>query len=223
MNLPMPEFLSKPCTVFQGTSRIASGPLVDVALAVKAAMEASPAASFLTFDDATGAVVDLDLRGVTADIVARLAERAKAAERPSRTPRRTAANEAEPGRGRGRPRLGVVAREVTLLPRHWEWLAQQPGGASQALRRLVDEARRGDGGRSQRRAAQAAAYAFMSAMAGDLAGFEEATRALFAGDRDRFTQHTLTWPPDIRSHAETLMRNGTAEPWQGDPTDASRS
>jgi hypothetical protein len=142
----MLHFLSKPCTAFQGTSRIAAGPLIDVALAVKAALDANPTSSVLTFDDATGAVVDLDLRGETAEIVARLAQRAKAKDRVGRTPRRTEANDGPPDRGRGRPKLGVVAREVTLLPRHWDWLALQPGGASQALRRLVDDARRGDGG-----------------------------------------------------------------------------
>ncbi|MGJ0453184.1 MAG: DUF2239 family protein [Methylocystis sp.] len=216
----MPEFLSKPCTAFQGTRRIAAGPLIDVARAVKAAMEANPNCSFLTFDDATGAVVDLDLRGETAEIVARLAQRANMGDRVRRTPRRPDVSDATPERGRGRPKLGVVGREVTLLPRHWDWLATQPGGASQALRRLVDEARRMDGGRSQVRAAQAATYAFISAMAGDLAGFEEATRALFAGDRKRFAEHSRAWPPDIRAYAETLMTTGLATPQQGERTDA---
>jgi uncharacterized protein len=135
----MPDFLSKPCTAFQGTSRVVQGQLIDVALSIKAAMDANPPASFLTFDDATGTVVDLDLRGTTAEVVARLAQRAKAADRPSRPPAQTEANDEKPGRGPGRPKLGVVAREVTLLPRHWDWLALQPGGASQALRRLVDQ------------------------------------------------------------------------------------
>jgi uncharacterized protein len=211
----MPDFLSKPSTAFQGTRRIASGPLVDVALAVKAAMDASPASSVLTFDDATGAVVDLDLRGSAAEIVARLTQRATAMDRPSPAPHLADTNDVSlPRGGRGRPKLGVVAREVTLLPRHWEWLALQPGGASQALRRLVDEARRSDGGRTRAHAARTAAYTFMSAMAGDLAGFEEAARALFANDRDRFAQHALNWPPDIRSYAQTLMTNGTGEPHQ---------
>jgi hypothetical protein len=218
----MPDFLSKPCTAFKGPRRLASGRLIDVALAVKAAVEANPAATLLIFDDATGAVVDLDLRGSAAEIVARLGERAVAADGPGRTSRRAGVNDDKPARPRGRPKLGVVAREVTLLPRHWDWLGQQPGGASQALRRLVDEARRGDGGRTQARAAQAAAYAFMTAMAGDLAGFEEATRALFAGDHDRFTAQTVAWPLDIRSYAEALM-NGTGGQQQGDPTDANLS
>ena len=87
--------------------------------------------------------------------------------------------------GAGRPKLGVVAREVTLLPRHWDWLDAQPGGASVALRKLVEEARRATGDADRARAARDAAYHFMSAMAGNLPTFEEASRALFAGDRRR--------------------------------------
>lgn len=190
----MSDFLSTPCTAFDGSHRIASGPLVEVALAVKAA-EGSATGPILIFDDHTGAQIDLDLRGSTAEIVARLTERSP------RTP--------------GRPKLGVVAREVTLLPRHWEWLAQQPGGASAALRRLVDEARRNDGGRSERRAAQEAAYRFLSAIAGNLPGFEEASRALFADDRDRFRAHGADWPADVRDHAERLGW-GTDPAWQAE-------
>lgn len=107
-------------------------------------------------------------------------------------------------RGRGRPKLGVVAREVTLLPRHWDWLAAQPGGASQMLRRLVDEARRGDGGQLRKREAQEATYRFMSAMAGDLPGFEEAVRSLFAGDAAGFEAHMTTWPQDVADYARQL-------------------
>jgi hypothetical protein len=114
--------------------------------------------------------------------------------------------EDEPPRGPGRPRLGVVAREVTLLPRHWEWLGEQPGGASAALRRIVDEARRGSHDKDRVRKAQEAAYRFLSAMAGDLPGFEEANRALFAGDAARFEREVAGWPSDVRDHATTLAR-----------------
>ncbi len=193
----MSDFLMKPRTAFQGMNRIAQGPVAEVALAVKGAMQVAPDASFLTFDDATGGVVDLDLRGTPAEIVARLEQRAEAADPPT-------------VRSRGRPKLGVIAREVTLLPRHWDWLAQQPSGASQALRRLVDDARRGDGGRSGVREAQSAAYKFMSAMAGNLAGFEEATRALFANDRDGFVNYTQGWPEDVHAYALSLMTNRPA-------------
>jgi hypothetical protein len=99
----------------------------------------------------------------------------------------------------------VVAREVTLLPRHWEWLSAQPGGASVALRRLVDEARRANGERDRNRAARDAAYHFMSAMAGNLANFEEAARALFADDRRRLAGLIATWPDDIRDHVIKLV------------------
>jgi hypothetical protein len=177
------------CTAFSGSRRIAQGPLGEVALAVKAAAAADPQAQLLTFDDATGRVIDLDLRGSDAAVLARLVP---------------AAAEDLPARSRGRPRLGVVAREVTLLPRQWDWLAAQPGGASQALRRLVDEARRRDEGARDARAAQETAYRFMAAMAGDLPGFEEATRALFAGDAARFDLHAAPWPADIRAHARQL-------------------
>jgi hypothetical protein len=180
-----------PHTAFHDATRITGGPLAAIALAVKAAFTADPAAAILVFDDATGKVVDLDLRGSDAEIAARYA------------PRTDEATDAP--RGRGRPKLGVVAREVTLLPRHWDWLALQSGGASQTLRRLVDDARKSDGGRSQTRAAQERAYAFIATMAGDREGFEEASRALFAGDGERFAEHSRSWPADIRAYARELL------------------
>lgn len=184
-------------TAFHDDTCIASGLPAAVALAVKAALTADPLAAILVFDDATGKVVDLDLRGSDAEIAARYASLNDEA----------AADDAP--RGRGRPRLGVVAREVTLLPRHWDWLALQPGGASQALRRLVDEARKADGGRSRARAAQERAYAFIATMAGDREGFEEAARALFAGDDGRFADHSRTWPQDILAYARKLIAGST--------------
>jgi hypothetical protein len=176
---------------------LASGPLGEVALAVKRANERGADGPVLVFDDATGAVVDLDLRGTKADILARLSQRG-AANAPAQE-----TSEGSP-RGRGRPKLGVVAREVTLLPRHWEWLAAQPGGASVVLRRLVEEARRADAGPGKARAMRDAAYRFMSAVAGNLAGFEEATRALFAGRSDDFEQLIKSWPKDVRRYVLKL-------------------
>jgi len=184
-----------PHTAFHDTNRITGGPLAAVALTVKAALTADPAAAILVFDDTTGKVVDLDLRGDDAEIAARYAA--------SSSDISTSSDDLP--RGRGRPKLGVVAREVTLLPRHWDWLALQPGGASQALRRLVDDARKADGGRSQARAAQERAYAFIATMAGDREGFEEASRALFAGDDARFAAHSRSWPADIRAYAQQLL------------------
>ena len=107
-------------------------------------------------------------------------------------------------RGPGRPKLGVVAREITLLPRHWEWLAQQPGGASVAIRKLVEEARRTGEDKDRIRAGQEAAYRFMSAMAGNKPHYEEAIRALFAGDPVRFEELIAGWPADVRDHAARL-------------------
>ena len=171
--------MSPTYTAFDGGRRLAGGALPDIALAIKRAQESGAAGPLLIFDDGTGRSRDVDTRGSDAEVVARLVPR-------------------------GRPRLGVVAREVTLLPRHWEWLASQPGGASVALRKLVEAARRDVTGSDERRQAQERAYHFMTAMAGDLRGFEEATRALFANDATGFAAHIAAWPPDVRAHALQL-------------------
>lgn len=122
-------------------------------------------------------------------------------------PLQTGGAEPETARGGpGRPKLGVVAREVTLLPRHWQWLSSQPEGASVVLRKLVEEARRANAGKDGVRRSQEAANRFMSVMAGDAPGFEEAARALFAGDAERFDQRVEGWPADLRDHAGTLAR-----------------
>jgi uncharacterized protein len=93
---------------------------------------------------------------------------------------------------------------VTLLPQHWDWLATQPGGASVTLRKLVHAAR--SASENNASAKHAAAYKFMSAMAGNLPGFEEAARALFAGAYDRLAQQMAVWPPDVRAYALRLAR-----------------
>ena len=213
--------LSRPCAAFAEGRMLAAGPLVEVALAVKNADAAD--GFILTFDDATGEVVDLDLRGAKAEIIARLAAPPPApaatddrARDRARGRARSAAAEpdgAEPdatedgARGRGRPKLGVVAREITLLPRHWDWLAAQPGGASATLRRLVENARRDGGADGRQRAAREAAYRFLSAVAGNLPGYEEALRALFAGDAARFETQMADWPKDVRAYALRLARS----------------
>jgi len=193
-------------TAFMGQRLLAAGPLAEVALAVMNASRKPAAPSIIIFDDATGRPIDLDLRGTDREVVARLPQPAPA---PETATYGTAA--AEP-RGRGRPKLGVVAREVTLLPRHWEWLGAQPGGASVALRKLVDEARRASGDLDRARAARDAAYHFMSVMAGNLAGFEEASRALFADDRRGFVGLVAGWPDDIRDHVVKLAFSDRTEP-----------
>ena len=185
-------------TAFAGQRWLASGPLAEVAMAVLKASRSGAAEPILIFDDSTGHAVDVDLRGTAQDVAARLPQPDPDSASPAAGP---AAPEA---RGRGRPRLGVVAREVTLLPRHWEWLGSQPGGASVALRKLVEEARRAGADCDRSRAARDAAYHFMSTMAGNLPGFEEASRALFADDRRRFAGLVAGWPADIRTHVVRL-------------------
>jgi hypothetical protein len=182
----MSDILSKPCTVFDGARRLASGPLSEVAPYFKKALEKGGAHVFL-FDDTTGRAFDIDIRGTSAEMLARL---------------QRASPRGGEERGPGRPKLGVVAREVTLLPKQWEWLAAQPGGASVTLRKLVEEARRSPKART--RAARDAAYHFMHAMAGDRPGFEEASRALYADDRGRFERLIAPWPKDVREHAIRL-------------------
>src|SRR5258708_37416095 len=187
---------------FTGTRRIASGPIVDVAMAAKPVADRGE--SVLIFDDATAQPIDIALRGRAADLRERLARQVDAA------PHQEPAPVAEAPRGPGRPKLGVVAREVTLLPRHWDWLARQPGGASVALRKLVEDARRTSGDKDRVRRAREVAYRFMSAMAGDLPNFEEAARALFAGDGARFYPLVAAWPEDVRDHTVKLAVDGLA-------------
>lgn len=194
------------CLAFNGATLVAAGELTHVARAAKEAADRDPHAQLLFFDEVTSEPIEVDLRG-TVDDVGRRVTSSSAGEL---TTKPAAEPAAEPGdsppapRGPGRPRLGVVAREVTLLPRHWEWLSEQAGGASVALRRLVDEARKANVELDRRRAAQTSAYRFLSAMAGDRPGFEEATRALFAGDAPRFGLLIADWPSDVRDHARTL-------------------
>ncbi|WP_047336579.1 DUF2239 family protein [Pseudomonas protegens] len=203
----MSDFLAQPVTAFQAQRVLATGPLLEVALAVKRASEGAEPQPLLVFDDASGRVIDLDLRGTPDEVRQRLAATPAPGNGRYR-PRQPAAapvegEEAAP-RGRGRPKLGVIAREVTLLPRQWDWLAEQPGGASAVLRRLVDEARRNGAEPQRQRAAQEAAYQFMLAMGGDLPGYEEATRALFAADHARLQQCIEHWPEGIRDYALRL-------------------
>lgn len=195
------------CTAFAGSRRISSGTLADVAVAAKGVIDGGEDEAVLIFNDLTSQVVDIDYRGSDADVIARITAGFSdgdgstiADSGEGESPYR----ENETPRPRGRPKLGVVAREVTLLPRHWDWLATQPGGASAAVRRLVDQARQSSADTDRRRQAKESAYRFMSAMAGNEGGFEEATRALFANDSPRFAELTERWPRDLRDHARTL-------------------
>lgn len=182
---------------FARGKRVASGAPREVAAAVKHFVDAHPADSVLVLNARTSVSVEIDFRGSLSTVLKRLPvmqERAPEAE----------AAPAVPSGRPGRPRLGVTAREVTLLPRHWEWLGTQPGGASVALRKLVEQARRSSKQADQLREAQEAAYRFMSTAAGNSPGYEEAIRALFAGDLRRVARCAAKWPRDIRDHALSL-------------------
>jgi hypothetical protein len=175
-------------TTFVGETRIASGPLEAVLPVLKARFDQSLSELVLVFEDQSGKQVDFDLRGTLKQVLARAL--------PLRTPHS----------GPGRPKLGVVAREVSLLPRHWEWLELQPNGASAALRRVIDQERKRQPAEQRTREAVEAAGRFLAALAGNFPGYEEATRALWAGNRGRFEELIGPWPADIRMHAQRLLR-----------------
>ncbi|GHC95585.1 hypothetical protein GCM10007320_48770 [Pseudorhodoferax aquiterrae] len=191
---PLPHEPAEPLvTAFLGHRRIGQGTRAAVTRAARRALAAPTAGSapLLAFDDASGAPVELDLR---------------------QSPPAAATGAAAPPPPPGRPRLGVVAREVTLLPQHWEWLALQPGGASVALRKLVHEARRSLAAQDAVRAAQERCYQFLRAIAGDLPGYEEALRALFRGDRAGFDAATAGWPADVLAHGRRLSEGAFGAP-----------
>jgi hypothetical protein len=179
-------------TAFAGSQRIVRGTLEETLRQTKKKLDADPELRVLIFEDATGRQVDFDFRGSMEQVVARA--KPKTAERV----------------GPGRPKLGVVSREVSLLPRHWEWLERHSQGISAAIRRLVDEARKRAPDEERARHARAAASRFMWVMAGDLPRFEEASRALFASDKLRFAQLTRSWPADVREHLDELLRESGA-------------
>lgn len=189
---------------FDGPHLLGEGPLAELAPTAQTHLTSNPTARLLFFDADSGHQIEVDLRGSPEEVRARYA----AHEPPSASP-------AEPfHRGPGRPKLGVTAHEVTLLPRHWAWLAGQPGGASGALRRLVETAMNDPEiqARDRRRERQAAAYRFMSSLGGDLPGFEAASRALFAGDRAGFLEATAAWPYGVRDLALRLAGEAIEPP-----------
>ncbi|MEL7719971.1 DUF2239 family protein [Citromicrobium bathyomarinum] len=210
----MTDFADIAATAFAGHSLLASGPLNLVALAVRKAEREGADGPLLVFDDASGRVIDLDLRGSEADVLARLADRGAVRPGPARA--------RDKPRGRGRPKLGVVGREVTLLPRHWDWLEQQPGSASQVIRRLIDAARREEGGAAvaarpadsvhpvhptrpvPRRVRAERTYRVMTDLAGDQPGYEEALRALFVGDDAALAANIADWPGDVAAYVHRL-------------------
>jgi uncharacterized protein len=166
---------------FAGARQIAAGALTDVLPVLKRRFDADRADLALVFEVETGRQIEFDLRGSLDEVLARAVPAAV--------------------RGPGRPRLGVVSREVSLLPRHWDWLEEQPSGASAALRRLVEQAIKHEPGKERARRLRAAVSRFLTSMAGDRPGFEEACRALFAADTGRFASLAEKWPKDIRDYA----------------------
>ncbi len=191
---------------FSGDRLIAFGPLPEVLRGTKAFLTENEDASILIFDDASGQQIDFDLRGTLAQVL----------ERALPSPERA---------GPGRPKLGVVAREVTLLPRHWAWLERQPSGSSAALRRLVDEARKRDPDEQRTRRTREAVSKLMTALAGNREHYEEASRALFAKDDALYAHLIRSWPRDVRDHLLRLLRSApqpvaaTALPSLGEPND----
>ncbi len=167
--------------VFASTRQIATGGLTDVVPVLKKRFDQDKSDMVLVFEIETGRQVELDLRGSLDEVLERAAPPA--------------------AKGPGRPRLGVISREVSLLPRHWDWLEEQPSGASAALRRLVEQAIKHEPGKERARRVRAALSRFLTAIAGDRPNFEEACRALFAGDTARLETLVEKWPKDIRDYA----------------------
>lgn len=180
------------CTAFRDAKRVASGKMVDVALVAKQHIDKNPKVPVLIFDDRTGQQIEFDYRGTEEKFLMRL--------------KALAAPEADVKTGPGRPKLGVVSREIGLLPRHWDWLAKQPEGASAVLRKLVEEAQKKNATKDELRTAQEAAYRFMTIMAGDLPDFEEALRAFYAKDKSKFSKLMGAWPKDVREHVMKLAK-----------------
>lgn len=180
-------------TAFEGTKMLCRGNLLDVVVKVKRKLEKHPDSKTLIFSDQTGKSLDFNLQGTENDVKKRLEIFVPANE-----------NHGKENLGPGRPKLGVVSREISLLPRHWEWLAAQPGGASVTLRKLVEAAKKSSSGEMSIKQTQERSYRFMMVAAGDLEGFEEATRALYRKDKKSFKESMSTWPRDVREHALEL-------------------
>ncbi len=187
------------CTAFAGTSHIATGSPQEVATTLWEWQQRGDERLLLTFDDESARPVEFELQGSLEDVLARIEKRL-----PDESASEEEEGEPVQTRGRGRPKLGVVPREVTLLPRHWDWLGEQRGGASATLRRLVETARKTETPRLRKRRAQEAADRFMGSIAGDRAGYEAATRALYAGNREGFEGALQDWPEDVRVYATKL-------------------
>jgi hypothetical protein len=180
-------------TAFEGTHRLFHGSLEEVVLKIKKRLGKSENSSVLIFSDSTGKTMDFNFQGSEKDVLKRLEVY-------------VSKDETREASGPGRPKLGVISREVSLLPRHWEWLATQPGGASATIRKLIEEARKKSSGTVSAKQVQERVYRLMSVIAGDMAGYEEALRALYKGDKKLFSHHIKEWPRDVRDYLAEMAK-----------------
>lgn len=184
------------CAAFVGHRLIAAGPLAEVAHEAKRCYDTDPNQMILVFENETARVIEIDFRGSVEEVFARLEKQQSPFKKDA---------QAKPKKP-GRPKLGVVSKEVTLLPKHWEWLSEQRGGASVTLRRLVGEAMHASDDDQVRRRQQQVVYHLMTAIAGDLPNYEEAIRALFASERDKFFAQIMDWPEGLRGHLTEIAQ-----------------
>jgi hypothetical protein len=186
---------------FQGNHRLGLGTLGEVATLCFESKWEDQRSRISVFEDESGRVVDVDLSGTEAEVQARIAG-PKTGETPPNRPVQ---------RKPGRPKLGVVSREVSLLPRHWAWLSEQRGGASATLRRLVELAKKNESPESIQRRVVDSAHRFLWDIAGDQPHFEEVSRALYAAKLDEVTALSAGWPEGIRHQlARYLARHRAA-------------
>jgi len=181
--------LERTCTAFSEHKRIAVGDLFEVVRKSLEYLKKHKDADIQFFDNSNSELVEVDLRGRPEAVLSRLEPKEDSSEKKV---------------GPGRPKLGVVSREIGLLPSQWEWLSIQPGGASVTLRKLVEEAKKKNRVKDEIRRSQNATYKFMTTKAGDFPNYEEALRSLFANDRKTFDRLVQDWPKDIREHINFL-------------------
>lgn len=192
--------LISPITAFEDDKIFCTGPKIEVVLAMKNELSKSSNKRFLCFEDCSGQQIDFDLSGTKAEVIQRFSTHIIEAPAPI-------SGEDEKGIDKklGRPKLGVVPKEVTLLPRHWHWLSSQSGGASATLRRLVEQASKANSGEATRKKSQEATYRFLSAIAGNYSNYEEVLRAIFRDDEKLIKNLTIDWPKDIVKYAQKLF------------------
>ena len=189
---------------FTGYRHIASGPLRTVLKETKTFYDSTQTPdernashhpeNLLFFHHGDGRQLDFDLSGSLEDVLSRIQTR-----EPSPV------DETPDKPGKGRPRLGVVSKEVTLLPRHWEWLSRQPASASATLRRLVSEASSRENTSSKAKAERLGTILWT--LAGNLEGFEEASRCLHRLDFEGLFGFSDKWPGDLPGFIRNWFRN----------------